>query len=115
MSRITYKEFTRDVNMLLGGTASGKGYSEGADAPQEIYDFIIENLRTSPYQHALGEIIYKTVRFARKGNIEDIKKVAAWAFLVAKHCSMVAEGTSFDAPHKRTGQPLKKPVCNGHR
>jgi hypothetical protein len=83
--RLTYKEFIVQVERLLGGTASGKGYSERADAPLELYDFVAEYVGGNKHGHALGEIIYKTVRFARKGNVEDILKAAAWAFLVAKH------------------------------
>jgi len=85
MERMTFKEFVEDVSALLGGTASGKGYSEGPDAPGELYDFVMRNVGGSPHAHALGEIIYKVVRYARKGNVEDIKKAACWAFLVAKH------------------------------
>ena len=47
-----------------------------------LYEFVRDHVGQSPHAHALGEIIYKAVRFARKGNIEDVQKIAAWAFLV---------------------------------
>ena len=95
--RLTYKQFVEQVERLLGNTASGKGYSEGADAPLELYDFVAEYVGGNRHGHALGEIIYKTVRFARKGNVEDILKAAAWAFLVAKHCDNKKVGIVDDA------------------
>lgn len=80
----TFQEFITSVEQLLGGTASGKGYSaSGPDGPNQLYEFI--QAMSGGHQHALGEIVYKARRFAAKGNEEDVLKIAAWAFLVWKH------------------------------
>ncbi len=81
---MTFDEFMADVRGLLEPTAAGKGYSStGADGPNELYEFVHE--MTGNHGHALGEIVYKARRYAAKGNLEDVKKIAAWAFLIAKH------------------------------
>lgn len=80
----TFNQFMTEVGTLLGGTASGKGYSAtGADGDNPLYAFV--QSMNEGHQHALGEIVYKARRYAAKRNPEDILKVAAWAFLVWKH------------------------------
>jgi len=37
------------------------------------------------HAHALGEIVYKARRYAAKRNVEDVLKIAAWAYLIWKH------------------------------
>lgn len=72
------------MEKLLNGTAAGKGYNgSGPDGPNQLYEFVQD--LSGGHQHALGEIIYKTKRFAAKGNMEDVLKIAAWAFLIYKH------------------------------
>lgn len=81
---MTFDEFTQAVRDTMEGTASGKGYNQtGVDGPNALYDFVHEVVGGDG--HAIGEIIYKVKRFARKGNPEDLVKAAAWAFLVLKH------------------------------
>lgn len=79
----TFDEFTAQVRALLEPTAACKGYNTtGLDGRNELYEFVQS---FAGDHHALGEIVYKVKRYAAKGNIEDILKVAAWAFLVYKH------------------------------
>jgi hypothetical protein len=35
--------------------------------------------------HAIGEIIYKAVRYSKRGDKDDLVKIAAWAFLIYKY------------------------------
>lgn len=71
------------VRSLLEPTAQGKGYNTtGVDGQNELYAFV---QGVAGEGHALGEIIYKVKRYAAKGNLEDVLKIAAWAFLIAKH------------------------------
>ena len=80
----TFDGFCAQVRALLEPTAAGKGYSAtGADGPNQLYDFV-QGMNGGP-GHALGEIVYKAKRYAAKGNVEDVLKLAAWAFLVYKH------------------------------
>ena len=81
---MTFDEFAARVLALLEPTAAGKGYSQtGADGHNELYEFV--RSMTGGHHHALGEIVYKARRYAAKGNLEDVLKIAAWAFLIAKH------------------------------
>ena len=80
----TFDEFVSEVRGLLEPTAAGKGYSAtGTDGPNQLYDFV-QGMNGGP-GHALGEIVYKAKRYAAKGNLEDVLKIAAWAFLVYKY------------------------------
>jgi hypothetical protein len=69
-------EFVAGVGGLLNGTAEAKGYAKNGSG-RALLDFVAEHAPG----HAIGEIIYKVVRWQRKGNPEDLLKVAAWAFL----------------------------------
>lgn len=80
----TFERFMVAVEYLLNGTASSKGYSgNGPDGPNELYEFVQH--MSNGHQHALGEIVYKARRYAAKGNIEDVAKIAAWSYLIWKH------------------------------
>ena len=80
---MTFDQFMEDVRGLLEPTASSKGYSTtGVDGQNELYEFVQS---FAGHAHAEGEIVYKVKRFAAKGDLTDIKKVAAWAFLICKH------------------------------
>lgn len=84
MTEHTFEQFSKEVAALLNGTAAGKGYSgAGADGPNQLYEFV--HTMSDGHQHALGEIVYKARRYAAKGNLEDVLKIAAWAFLIYKH------------------------------
>lgn len=80
----TFDAFMEAVERQLTHTAAGKGYSSGGpDGQNQLYEFI--ETMNGGQQHALGEIIYKARRYAAKGNLEDVIKIAAWAFLIYKH------------------------------
>jgi len=70
-------EFYEEISKVLGGTALSKGYlSENLENP--LMDFMS---KTFP-DHALGEIIYKAVRYKSKMDPVDLIKIAAWARLI---------------------------------
>ena len=72
------------VEDLVNGTAAAKGYSpNGPDGPNPLYEFI-EGLVGGP-GHALGEGVYKLVRYRRQRNPNDLLKAAAWCFLMWRH------------------------------
>ena len=80
----TWAEFVAQVEQLLAPTAAGKGYSTtGVDGQNPLFEFV-SGVAQGP-GHALGEIVYKAVRYGRKRNPEDVLKIAAWAFLVWRH------------------------------
>ena len=79
----TFDTFVAAVREQLEGQAAAKGYNTtNVDGPNQLFEFL--QTHTDSY-HAIGEIIYKSIRYAKKRNIEDIVKVAAWAFLVYKY------------------------------
>ena len=80
----TFQDFARAVEELLDGTAAAKGYNpSGPDGQNPLYAFV--QRMSGGHQHALGEMVYKAQRYAAKGQIEDVLKIAAWAFLIWKH------------------------------
>ena len=63
------------------GDAAAKGYNQtGLTGPNPMYAFVAET--AGGPGHALGEIIYKTRRYAARRDSEDLVKIAAWAYLV---------------------------------
>lgn len=79
----TFKQFVKEVEALCGGTANEKGYNRtGVDGQNDLYQFI-QNLSKND-SHAMGEIIYKAVRYTNKRDKRDLLKIAAWAYLVWK-------------------------------
>lgn len=88
MSDRTFEGFCGDVHGLLNGTAHAKAYNEtGADGPNQLYEFVQGKIAGGTAAHALGEVVYKAVRYQAKGNPEDLLKIAAWAFLAWKYHS----------------------------
>jgi len=78
-----FDEFVKEMRELLDGTAHTKGYnSTGVDGHNQLYSFIQSYVGPG---HAIGEIIYKAVRYLRKKDKRDIIKVAAWAYLVWRY------------------------------
>lgn len=70
--------FVAKVAESLNGKASSKGYSSGgADGPNPVNEF----MQVYFPGHALGEIIYKVIRYQKRGNLEDLEKAAAWLYL----------------------------------
>ena len=81
----SYDEFVRAMHDILNGTASDKRYSQtGPDGHNALYEFVRTHVAFCD-GHALGEIVYKAVRYQAKRNPEDLVKIAAWAFLAWKH------------------------------
>lgn len=81
---MTYEDFARRVRALLEPTAASKGYNtNGADGDNDLYEFV--HGVVGGHGHAIGEIIYKARRYAAKGDLTDVLKIAAWAFLIAKY------------------------------
>jgi len=66
-------EFDREVKAILERKSRSKGYDGG-------YGQLWKLCRELP--HPLGEIIYKVIRYHRKGIPEDLVKIAGWAKLV---------------------------------
>ena len=83
---INFDSFTGNMKSILDAKSYSKGYCDaGADGKNELYEFIEKHVGAMPHAHALGEIIYKVVRYARKQDPEDLEKIAAWAYLIYKH------------------------------
>ena len=81
-----FDSFCAAVYVLLSRTAAQKNYNRtGTDGPNPLYEFVRD--MTGSDAHALGEIVYKAKRFSAKHDIEDILKIAAWAFLIWKYRS----------------------------
>ena len=79
-----YDEFCRDVEALLSTGAKSKGYHEGGtEGPNAVYEFIYTT--TGDHGHAIGEIMYKAIRYMQKRDPQDLLKIAAWAYLIFKH------------------------------
>jgi hypothetical protein len=79
-----YDEFCQQVEGLLSVTAQGKGYNAtGVDGQNAVYEFIYTT--TGDHGHAIGEIMYKAIRYMRKRDPQDLLKIAAWAYLIFKH------------------------------
>ena len=79
-----FDTFCAAIYALLSDTAAQKSYNAtGTDGPNPLYEFVRE--MSGGDAHALGEIVYKAKRFSAKHDIEDILKIAAWAFLIWKY------------------------------
>ena len=80
-----FLRFAKDVRDLLGVAAEERGYNTGGpDSDNRLYDFVRDFIGGHPHSHALGEVVYKVVRYRNKGNREDLLKAAAWLFLVLR-------------------------------
>ena len=76
----SFDTFSLEVRKLLEGTAESKGYNnQSADGPNELYSLISSFAGPN---HALGEIIYKAIRYSKKKDKNDLLKIAAWSYLV---------------------------------
>ena len=79
-----FETFATAVHGLLSQTAAQKSYNRtGTDGPNPLYEFVRE--MSGSDAHALGEIVYKAKRFSAKHDVEDVLKIAAWAFLIWKY------------------------------
>ena len=80
----TFASFCSEMRRLLDQDAAGKNYNAfGPDGPNRLYEFVAETVGGPG--HALGEIIFKTRRYAALRRPEDLAQIAAWAFLVWRH------------------------------
>ena len=68
----SYDKFSSHVAKLIGAVAESKGYDD------DLFDFVSSKVTA---HHGLAEIIYKVVRYKEKGDMDDLVKIAAWAFL----------------------------------
>jgi len=83
LEKTVFQQFVMEMEELCEKMAKEKGYNTtGLEGRNELYEFI-QNLVDGD-GHALGEIIYKTVRYQRKKDKRDLVKIAAWAYLVYK-------------------------------
>lgn len=73
--------FIDEVQRMLQGEAENKGYSQDA-GNIELTDFVHQCTGDG---HAIGEIIYKAVRYTSRPDKKDLVKIAAWAFLIWKN------------------------------
>lgn len=74
---LTFDEFCRGVQELLGKRSENKGYSQAGES-----DLLSEFVRKMGLSHPAGEIVYKIVRYQQRGDKEDLLKIAAWAMIL---------------------------------
>jgi len=74
----SFNNFVAEVREALSGKSRAKGYAEGPDGPNPLFEM-------TGADHAIGEIMYKAVRYRAKKDPEELLKIAAWAFLVWRH------------------------------
>jgi hypothetical protein len=78
----SFDSFVGEIKQLFGKSVS-KGYGPmKPDDPNQLYDFMQTFFSDD---HALGEIVYKAIRYKNKRNPEDLVKIAGWAWLVFMH------------------------------
>ena len=85
----SFDAFARAVRHKVDGAAAEKGYNpSGPDGENLLYKLVLSAV---PYSgHAIGEIIYKAVRYSAKKNPDELLKIAAWAFLAWKYHKQAA-------------------------
>ena len=69
-----FNEFVSKMVKKIGTEAGLKGYDDS------LTDFMKRHFN----DHAIGEIVYKSVRYATQKQEEDILKIAAWAYIIWK-------------------------------
>ncbi len=78
----SFEAFIGEVRTLFAHSVS-KGYGPmQPDDPNALYEFMQSFFSDD---HALGEIVYKAIRYKNKRNPEDLVKIAGWAWLVFMH------------------------------
>lgn len=68
--------FKEQIDLMVNPVASAKGYDD------KLIELVRDCVADHPMKHALGEIIYKVVRYSHTRRVDDILKVGAWAALV---------------------------------
>lgn len=78
----SFEAFVGEVRTLFAHSVS-KGYGPmQPDDSNQLYEFMQSFFSDD---HALGEIVYKAIRYKNKRNPEDLVKIAGWAWLVFMH------------------------------
>jgi len=85
MSQRSPEKFFTEVRTLLSQTAQEKGYNTEGSETNQLYEFVYSTLGVHQHTHALGEVVYKALRYSRKKDPDDLVKIAAWALLVWQH------------------------------
>src|SRR3972149_6139271 len=94
MSRVeTFAEFSDRVYEILTKVASNKGYAL-RDKGEALFKFVEDEFGG----HALGEVVYKAVRFNHKKEPEDLVKIAAWAYLVWANATVGVASAPLNGP-----------------
>jgi hypothetical protein len=77
----SFEEFMNEARELIDSRAKEKGYNEGSSEKNDLMEF------TNKFfpGHAGGEIVYKAIRYGRKGDKTDLLKIAAWAYLLWRY------------------------------
>ena len=100
-----FVSFCEAVRELLDESAADKGYHRsGLSGPNPLYA-LVSDLAGGP-GHALGEITYKTVRYAKRRDPNDLPKVAAWAYLVWRFDR--SDARSADVPVAVSERPTRE-------
>lgn len=76
---ISLSSFHEAIDGILLGQATSKGYHSKGHNGRQLYDFVHDLASNG---HALGEIVYKAIRYNRRKDRTDLVKIAAWAFLI---------------------------------
>lgn len=77
-----FESFVEEIRQLFQKSVN-KGYGpQRPDAKNPLYEFMRSFFSDD---HALGEIVYKAIRYKNKRNPEDLVKIAGWAWLVFMH------------------------------
>jgi len=78
---LTFTSFCEAVSELLDQQAADKGYQQaGLSGSNPLYA-LVSDMAGGP-GHALGEVVYKATRYAKRRDPSDLLKIAAWAYLV---------------------------------
>ncbi len=76
-----FEAFCDAVRDLLDQQAATKGYQQtGLTGPNPLYA-LVSDMAGGP-GHACGEIAYKTIRYAKRRDPNDLLKIAAWSYLI---------------------------------
>ena len=77
----SFPSFCEAVSDLLDQQAADKGYNQtGLSGPNLLYA-LVSNMAGGP-GHALGEVVFKAIRYSRRRDPNDLLKIAAWSYLV---------------------------------
>lgn len=102
MEELTTGDFTREIEEVIGVTAGKKGYLK---KDRHLASRIYEEFGRG---HMLGEIATKITRYNHIQNYDDLVKIAAWAFLLArehkKERVVVDPAESFEAVPFKTSK-----------